>query len=183
MREKQHDVLVYLCEEYLTGAAENALHGILDDARLDSALPITGMVGDILPVEAAAQPLLRFERTADDKVLQDYADMKSEGYGFPLEAGQAGLEGSQFWKVAFAYVAYLKDQPVSAAAAIVNDGLIYLALVATRPPAQRNGFSEATVRHALSEAHKVTGLQRTLLHATDTGEPSTEIETSGIPVA
>jgi GNAT superfamily N-acetyltransferase len=172
MQKKRHDGLVYICEEYLTGAAKSTLPGILDDARLEFALPITGMVGDILPVEATALPLLRFERATNDRILQDYADMNSEGYGFPLEAGRAGLEGSQFWKeVAFAYVGYVKDLPVSAAAAIVNDGLLYLALVATRPQAQRQGFSEATVRYALSEAHKATGLRRTLLHATDAGAP------------
>ncbi|WP_394365212.1 hypothetical protein [Paraburkholderia kirstenboschensis] len=60
---------------------------------------------------------------------------------------------------------------VSTAAAIVNDGAVYLALVATRPDAQRNGFGEATVRCALSAAYHATGIRRTILHATDAGLP------------
>jgi GNAT superfamily N-acetyltransferase len=172
MRGKSHDGLVYVCEDYLRGAAKAALPAILAEMKLEFALPVTGMAGDILPVAAAAHPDLRFERASNHNILQDYADINSEGYGFALEAGRAGLEGSRLWKeVAFAYVGYVGDQPVSASAAIVNDGVLYLALVATRPAAQHNGFAEATVRHALSQAYEATGLRRTILHATDAGFP------------
>jgi GNAT superfamily N-acetyltransferase len=172
MRAKRHDGLVYICEDYLHGEARTALPAIIEEAELDFALRVTGMAGSILPVEARPHPALRLVRAASDAVLRDYADINSEGYGFPLEAGRAGLEGSRLWKEeAFAYVGYVGDEPVSTSAAIVHRGMIYLALVATRPAAQRNGYAEATVRHALSQAHAATGLRRTILHASDAGAP------------
>jgi GNAT superfamily N-acetyltransferase len=172
MHSKQYGGLLYLCEDYLTGAAKDSLQEILVDEKLEFALPLTGMVGDILPFTTTVNPFLSFRRASNEQILQDFADMNSEAYGFPLEAGRAGLAGSLFWKEsAFAYVGYVDNRPVSAAAAIVNDGLLYLALVATRPEFQRRGFAETTIRHALSEAYKKTGLQRTLLHATDAGAP------------
>jgi GNAT superfamily N-acetyltransferase len=133
----------------------------------------SGMVGDVLPFNSVpSHPLLQFMRVTDEAALQLYADINSEGYGFPREAGRAGLEGSSFWKnVAFSYIGYESGQAVSTAAAIVNDGQLYLALVATRPDAQRKGYGEATVRHALNAAYEATGLKRTSLHATDAGFP------------
>jgi len=172
MQGKRHGGLVYVCEDYLHGDARTALPAIIEEAELDFVLRVTGMVGDILPVEARPHPALKLLRASSDAVLRDYADINSDGYGFPLEAGRAGLEGSHLWKEeAFAYVGYVGGEPVSASAAIVHDGIIYLALVATRPAAQRNGYAEATVRHALSQAHAATGLTRTILHASDAGAP------------
>ncbi|MFM0496589.1 GNAT family N-acetyltransferase [Paraburkholderia caledonica] len=173
MLAKQHSGLVYVCEDLLSGAAREELDAIAASENLTFALDITGMAGDILPLEAGLpHPVLDFARVDSETALQAYADINSEGYGFPLEAGRAGLAGSTFWKkTAFAYIGYLNGQPVSTAAAIVNEGAIYLALVATRPDAQRNGFGEAIVRHALNAAYHATAIRRTILHATDAGLP------------
>ncbi|WP_419735532.1 GNAT family N-acetyltransferase [Pseudomonas sp. COR18] len=173
LRARRQDGLVYVCEDYLGGSARQALESIAAEERLSFALDIMGMVGDLLPFEqSAGHPLLTFERVRDEVALQHYADINSEGYGSPLDAGRAGLAGSNFWKQeAFAFIGYQDGRPVSTAAAIVNRGQLYVALVATRPDAQRQGFGEATVRHALQAAHEATGLRRTTLHATDAGLP------------
>ncbi len=150
MRSKHHAGLVYVYEDQLSGAARTDLDAIAASEGLTFALDIT----------------------RDEAALQLYADINSEGYGFPLDAGRAGLAGSTFWKeVAFSYIGYENGRAVSTASAIVNDGQLYLALVATRPDSQRKGFGEATVRHALQAAYEATGLTRTTLHATDAGYP------------
>lgn len=173
MRSKQHDGLLYVCEDLLSGAAKEALAEIVSSEKLAFSLNLTGMVGDILPLGTVSPPpFLEFVRVDNETALQAYADINSEGYGFLLDAGRAGLSGSTFWQeVAFAYIGYLKGKAVSTAAAIVNDGQIYLALVATRPEMQRNGFGEATIRYALNTACHATRINRTTLHATDAGLP------------
>jgi GNAT superfamily N-acetyltransferase len=173
MRSKRHGGLTYVCEDYLSGAAQDNIDAIVADAGLEFALNVTGMVGDVLPFNTVtSHPSLQFARASDEEALQLYADINSEGYGFPLEAGRAGLEGSTFWKkIAFSYIGYENGRAVSTAAAIVNDGQLYLALVATRPDAQRKGYGESTVRHALHAAYEATGLKRSSLHATDAGFP------------
>ncbi len=173
MRSKHHAGLVYVYEDQLSGAARTDLDAIAASEGLTFALDITGMVGDVLPFDRITPHLsLQFSRVRDEAALQLYADINSEGYGFPLDAGRAGLAGSTFWKeVAFSYIGYENGRAVSTASAIVNDGQLYLALVATRPDSQRKGFGEATVRHALQAAYEATGLTRTTLHATDAGYP------------
>ena len=72
---------------------------------------------------------------------------------------------------AYGFVAYEGDKPVSTATAIINEGCLFLFLVATMPEARRKGYGEAVVRHALQTAHEATGISRTVLHATEAGYP------------
>ena len=74
-------------------------------------------------------------------------------------------------KHAYGFVAYEGDKPVSTATGIVNEGCIFLFLVATLPEVRRRGYGEAVVRHALQTAHGATGIRRTVLHATEAGYP------------
>lgn len=173
MRARQCPGLVYLCEDYLAADALAQLDTLVQAAGLEFSLDVFGMVGDILPFDRpVAHPGLRFERATDEQAMRAYADINCEGYGFPLEAGRAGLQESTLWKErGFAYIGYHDGRPVSTAAAFENGGQLYLALVATHPEAQRRGFGEATVRRALEAAYEATGLRRTSLHATRAGFP------------
>jgi predicted acetyltransferase len=60
---------------------------------------------------------------------------------------------------------------VSTATAIINEGCLFLFLVATTPEARCKEYGEAAVRQALQTAHEATGISRTVLHATEAGYP------------
>jgi GNAT superfamily N-acetyltransferase len=172
MRRKRFPGLIWVCDEYLDDGAKASLPMMLAEFGLEFALHARGMAGDFLPLAEPAHPALRFARVTTDAALQAYADINSEAYGLGLEAGRAGLNGSALWKHAMhTYLAYESDIPVSAAATVANGDCLFLALVATLPGRQRQGYAEATVRKALYEGYKATGLKRTVLHATDAGFP------------
>jgi GNAT superfamily N-acetyltransferase len=172
MRAKSQFGLLWVCEDYLSSTARESLQSILTKESLELALTATGMAGDILPLASCSHSTLRVERVTDTDQLISYADINSEAYDFPIEWGRSGLGESQLWKSEFySYLGYENDEPVSAASAAVNNGIIFLALVATRPHARKKGYAEAVVRHALQAAHEATGLTRTVLHATDAGFP------------
>jgi GNAT superfamily N-acetyltransferase len=172
MRAGDEAGMVCVCEEYLGGSALASLPDALSGAGLEVALTMHGMAGDFLPIPPPTQQTLRFERVTTEEQLQAYADINSLGYGFPLTAGRAGLAGLALWKEAVhSYIGYENGVPVSAAATLANDGCLFLALVATVPAAQRKGYGEATVRKALHEGARATGLTRTVLHTTDAGLP------------
>ena len=171
VRKKRHSGLIYVCEDYLSGTAKENLPAILEQERLEAAIPITGMAGNILPLQTLSRPPLRIERVIDEAMLQKYANINCEAYGFLLEWGQTALRGSNLWKEAYTFLGYENGRAVSTASAIVNEEYLYLALVATRPDARNKGYAEAVVRHALQTAHEATGLKRTILHATGAGFP------------
>jgi GNAT superfamily N-acetyltransferase len=129
------------------------------------------MAGDLFPLRAPSHPNLQIERVIDDAGLLAYAEVNCAAYGFPPEAAQTALKGSKLWKQSFTYMGYENGKPVTTASALVNEGALYLALVATIPEARGNGYAEALVRHVLRNANETTGLTRTILHATDAGFP------------
>jgi hypothetical protein len=150
MRMKCEAGLLWVCEGYLGGSARESLQSIITKEGFELALTATGMAGEMMPLTSLSHPALRVERVVDRDQLISYADINSEAYGFPIEWGRSGLSGSKLWKSAFySYLGFEGSRPVSAASAVVNDGIIFLALVATRPDAQHKGYAQVVVRHAL----------------------------------
>jgi GNAT superfamily N-acetyltransferase len=172
MRSKKHPGFLWLFEDLLDDAARATLEKAAEQAGLDYAFPGTGMAGDLLPIPDPAHPDLTFTRVTTDEQLQAYADINSRAYGFPLEDGRAGLNGSALWKnEVYAYLALRGDLPVAAAATIEAEGRLFVVLVATEPQWQGKGYGEAVTRKALYEGARATGLTRATLQATVAGAP------------
>jgi GNAT superfamily N-acetyltransferase len=172
MRAKRQAGLVYVCEDFLNPGLRGRIDDLAREAGLEYAIDVFGMAGDVPRSRQMSDTPLEFRRVTDEAALKAYGEINAQGYGFPLEAGQEALRGSEFWKsTAYAFIGYEAGRAVSTAAAIVNEGQLYLALVATLPDAQRKGYGYATVCHALQAAHDATGLTRTTLHATQAGFP------------
>lgn len=170
MRQKRQFGLLWVCEELLSDSARASLPRLLQEAKLELALPLTGMAGEMFPLSTMSHPTLRLERVTNQAMLRDYIEINCEAYGFPLSSGEGALDVN-VWLNAYTYLGYEGDRAVTAASAIVNDGCLFLALVATRPEACGKGYAEAVVRRALQAGHEATGLTRTILHATDAGFP------------
>ena len=172
MRQRSQPGLVWLFEDLLDPSCRAGLPAAADRAGLSLSLSGFGMSGDFLPIREPNHPSLRFARVTTEDELLAYADLNSRAYGMPLEAGRDGLSGSELWKSGMYTYLGLKDGvPVSAAAMVQTNDCLFLALVATAPEAQRRGFAEVTVRKALFEGAKATGLTRSVLHATPAGTP------------
>ncbi|WP_395678305.1 GNAT family N-acetyltransferase [Inquilinus sp.] len=172
MRRRSQPGLIWLFEELLDPACRKALPQAAERAGLGLSLSGFGMAGDILPIAEPHHPELEFVRVTTEDQLTAYADLNSRAYGMPLEAGRHGLAGSALWKAGMhSYLGLADGVPVSAAATVATGDCLFLALVATAPEAQRKGYGEATVRKALYEGARATGLTRTTLHATLAGAP------------
>jgi ribosomal protein S18 acetylase RimI-like enzyme len=73
------------------------------------------------------------------------------------------------WRRFLAYVGYCEEEPVTSAAVVLSSGVAGLYNVATLPAFQRQGYGEAIVRHALAEAQRNYGIERTILQSTPAG--------------
>jgi GNAT superfamily N-acetyltransferase len=172
MRSRANRGWLVVCLDNVRGAAKESLPTILDQAKCVQAIPMTGMVGNILPMEASGHPALRFERVLDDSTIQECAQINCVSYDVPPETSLSLIKEHTLWhEHAYGFVAYEGDKPVSTATAIINEGRLFLFLVATMPEARCKGYGEAVVRHALQTAHEATGIRRTVLHATGAGYP------------
>ena len=170
MRARPHTGMLVVCLDNLSRSAKEGLSAILAQAKFVQAIPMTGMAGDILPMEAPGHSALRFVRIGDGSTIQAFAELNCVSYGVPVQTSLSLVKEHTLWRDhAHGYVAYEGDKPVSTATAIINEGCLFLFLVATAPDARCKGYGEAVMRHALQTAHKVTGIRRTVLHATELG--------------
>lgn len=173
MRSKTDPGLFFISDDYLDSEVRKAFDAALEEAGLVSMIETIGMMGDLIAFEEGSKhPELRFGRVTDESGFYECADINSAAYGLPVELMRDGLDGATLWKKsAYCYLAYLGDTAVATASVVEIEDVLYVALVATRPDAQRRGFAEATIRHALRVASEATGHRKTCLHATQAGYP------------
>ncbi|WP_158792840.1 GNAT family N-acetyltransferase [Granulicella sp. L60] len=172
LQGKSHGGLFVVFHDYLSGSAKENFTETLAEAKLVAAIPATGMAGNIFPLEAKGHPDLQFVRIEDDATIQTFAELNCAAYNLPMETAVSVVKDHSLWKDhAYGFLAYEGDKAVGTATAIINEGCLFLFLVATLPEAQGKGYGEAVVRYALQTAHEATGLQRTVLHATEAGYP------------
>jgi GNAT superfamily N-acetyltransferase len=161
-----------VCLDHLSGAAEDSLFSIMAQEKLVPAIPMTGMAGNILPLEGPVHPELRFVRISEDQTIQTFAEINCAAYNLPAETALSLVKEHTLWSEhAHGFIAYVGDEPMATATAIINEGCLFLFLVATMPEAQRKGYGEAVVRRALNTAYEATGIKRSVLHATEAGYP------------
>lgn len=160
-----------VCEDQLSGAAKERMAQIAEEEQF-APLPMTGMVGDILPLPESPTPELRFVRISDDATITDFVDLNCLAYGVSIEAGRSIVKEHTLWRTyAHGFVAYKGDKPVATATGIVNGDCILLFLVATAADERRKGYADAVIRRALNTAYEASGIKRTVLHATEMGAP------------
>jgi len=77
MSARSHGGLFVVCLDNLAGSAKENLAATLSGAKFVQALPMTGMVGDILPMEAPGHPALRFVRL---QMIRRYRPRRAQLY-------------------------------------------------------------------------------------------------------
>lgn len=163
-----------LCHEWFPGGL-NGCGAMLASRGLEATMDLTGMVcHDLLPPRRP-EPAAEYRHVMDYREARHALDLNSVAYGMDTAVGASYLDAgacfSHCGEDQFGVVAYVGGEPVSTATTQAIDGCLYVLLVATHPNHQRKGHAEAVLRRSLGWASEVTGLTRTVLHASAAGEP------------
>jgi hypothetical protein len=159
-----------ICLDLLSGDAKDTLPSTRASENFVPAIPMTGMAGEILPLKGSMHPDLRFVRICDDETIQTFAEINCAAYDLSTDTALSLLNEHTLWNEhAYGFLAYVADKAVATATAIINNGCVFLFLVATVPAAERKGYGDSVVRHALNTAYEATGIKRSVLHATGAG--------------
>ena len=154
------------CQDWLPSGAE----AVFQQAGLNAELEVTGMAADRIAPPQRPLPKIEVRNVAGEDTRNALADINSISYDVPLEWGRETVALEGLWRGPVAgYVGYVDSQPVTTSAAFLIDDAIYIGLVATINQYRRTGFAETVMRHALEEARRVHGIERTILHATPAG--------------
>ncbi|WP_437627707.1 GNAT family N-acetyltransferase [Sorangium sp. So ce1151] len=164
--------LFALSDSWSPGGDGGAAAELLGRLGFDPAVSLTGMVADAIAPQRRAPSGLDLRRVADAETRAAIADLNAVAYSVPIPAGRASVAHEALWgDRGFGRVGYVGDQPVCSAATFIVEEIRYVGFVVTTPEHRRKGYAEAAMRSCLDDALSATGIQRTVLHATDIGRP------------
>ena len=147
-------------------------NSVLSGVGLVYKLDLMGMVAERLRPATRPLPDVQLRRIDDEQTRFALADLNADCYGVPRDWGRQALCSEALWQTSlFGTIAYVGGEPASGAFALAIDDALYVGWVATSKAHRRLGLAELVMRTSLENARKATGVERTILHATNDGLP------------
>lgn len=160
----------WLCDDYVNPSLRRELRSLFTGVGMVTLTEPPGMFADRLLPPRRRLPDMLVKRVGDEATRRAFAHITSVAFEIPgticLEIYGSGMA----WKGAFhGFVGYIDGLPVATAATVVAQGVAGVYSVATLPHCRKRGYAEALIRHALSSAREETGIEETVLQATQSG--------------
>lgn len=159
----------WVCEDWMDGRTRRRSRQMFERRGLRHSVDLPGMVADSIAPPHKPVPILSIRRVGDSATRDAFCAIGSACFHVPLTWFREVFENQCVFDKFAAYVAYRDGAPVSTAAIVLGGGAIGVYNVATLPEQQRRGYGEAVMRHALLEARRQHGLERTILQSTPAG--------------
>jgi GNAT superfamily N-acetyltransferase len=157
-----------ICEPWLPNDGGDCL----EERGFQHSMTLTYMTTKELARPVRELPSMEMRRVDTPELALVVSDLNCEAYGIPKEWGRsANAEGHLWLQDAIGFVSFVDGEPASTATVIPGAGCLNVVCVATPDARRGKGYAEAVMRHALAVARSETGLERTVLHATDAGYP------------
>lgn len=171
--ERKQPWLLGICHQTMGDMMPEA-ERLLAAAGFGSIMGLAGMdAAEVVPSGRPTPPapaLTESEPGIGSKTLR----VNEAAYGMTFaEPDSLPMETAGWWRIPDRMVTVLEvdGSPVSSAAVFNVAGLRYVAMVATHPSGQRQGYADAAMRDVLDRALAAGGGKRTYLHATAAGCP------------
>ena len=164
--------MLALCEDQVSPRLRERAGELFAPHGLKLALVATGMVAERLAPPLRPPPAMDIRPATSTEVRHHLADINARCYDVPLVVGREAFDVPALYTGdGKGYVGLFQGEAATSAAVIRVDDVAYIAMVATLPSYRQRGGAEAVMRHALAEAHRAWGVERTVLHATPAGLP------------
>lgn len=168
----------WYCDDYLASRAGlGGGPGLQNDPRTlfghFGMSPLTdpaGMFAAGLLAPRRRMPELEMRRVENDPTRRAFAHITSVAFEIPLNICLDVYGSGDAWSGDFhGFVGYAGQLPVTTTATVVAAGVVGVYSVGTLPRYRRLGYAEALMRQALSLEKERTGVEASILQATDAG--------------
>ncbi len=159
----------WVCEDWLDARARRRSGQVFERHGLRHSVDLPGMVAERIAPPVRPLPRLEIRRVGDAATREAFCAIGSVCFHVPLMWFQEVFDCGLVWERFAAYVGYVDQEPVSTAAVVMGGGAMGVYNVATIPGRQRCGYAEAVMRHALEEARRAHGIERSILQSTPAG--------------
>ena len=161
----------WVCDGWLADSVRRHTRRAMQRHGLHISADLPGMIAERILPPVRALPPLDIRRVADEPTCDAFCAIGAVCFNVPLAWFREVFDNHTVWDAFSGYVGYAGGEPVSTAATVVSAGAVGIYNVATLPAHQRRGYGEAIVRHALAEAKRKSGVERTILQSTPQGLP------------
>lgn len=160
----------WLCDDYLDHTLRRESKQLFNSYGLSRLTEPPGMFAERLLPPKRPIKALAVRRVQDEPTRRAFAQITSISFEIPQTICREIYGYGPAWDGDFhGYVGYADGVPVSAAATVVAANVVGVYSVGTLPQCRGRGYAEALMRHALSIEREKTGIEETVLQATNSG--------------
>jgi ribosomal protein S18 acetylase RimI-like enzyme len=160
----------WVCEDMLSADARKDAGKVFAARGMEVVAQSPGMIAERVLPPSRWMPALECRRVSNAEASLAFCYITSKTFHLSFEISKQIYNTERMWSSDMvAYVGYLGDAPIATAATVTSAGAVGIYSVATLPEYQRRGFGERIVRHALEEAQRTTGIERSVLQSTRAG--------------
>lgn len=161
---------VWLCEEFLDAPAKRRARQIFLERGMRPIAHPPGMVAGALSPPQRPLPVIECRAVSDAAMRRAFADITSTTFDIPYTIARTVYTREQAWKGDYqGFVGLVDGRPVAIAAMVVAAGAIGIYSLGTLPGFRRQGYGEALLRIAATDAQRRTGLKKFVLQSTEAG--------------
>lgn len=129
-----------------------------------------GMYAEDIVARLRPPAPLTFARVATEQTRLEFAHIASIVFSLPFSTSKRIYGATGLWdSPSYGWVGYLAGKPVAIVTVVIASDAIGVYSLGTLPQYQRRGFGETLLRHAIEDARRRTGLQRSVLQSTQQG--------------
>lgn len=164
----------WLCDDYLdTGdgfSRRNDARTLFSNFGMSPLTEPVGMFADRLSPPKHRMPELEIRRVEDEPTRRAFAHVTSVAFEIPLKICLDVYGSGDAWSGDFhGFVGYAGQLPVTTAATVVAANVVGVYSVGTLPRYRKRGYAESIMRQALAIQKEHTGLEASILQATQSG--------------
>ncbi len=163
------DWACWVCNGWLSDGARRAERRAFEKLGLRHSVDMPGMVAETIAPPVRPLPYVEVRRVGDGATRDAFCNISSTCFHVPITWFREVFEGESVWDEFASYVGYVDSQPVSTTATVLSDSAIGVYNVATLPEHQKRGYGEATMRYALEDTRRRTGVEKSVLESTPAG--------------
>jgi ribosomal protein S18 acetylase RimI-like enzyme len=159
----------WACHGWLDSRARRRSREIFSRHGLRHSTDLPGMVAENMEPPFRPLPVLDIRPVGDQRTRDAFCAIGSVCFHVPIVWFRQVFDSDTVWQRFAGYVAYLDGAPVATTATVVGGGVVGVYNVGTLPDLRGRGYAEAVMRHALSEARRRHGIERSVLQSTPAG--------------
>ena len=161
---------LWVCEDLLDQATRRRARQTLADFGLRAISHPPGMIAAELTPPTGSLPPLNVQAVSDEASQKTFTEITSICFEIPFGIAQAVYGQENAWRGDYhGFVGLAEGRVVSICAIVAGGDALGVYSLATHPMYRRLGYGEATMRAAVAEMQRRTGIKRLVLQSTEAG--------------